>query len=148
MTPISEVRQAILTVINEYGGKQVDLARVGNRLNDKFSDFDSRNYGYTKLSTMVSQEIPELHVYKKNNLYYVERCSSLTKEELEQEICRMIEKNGGMVDNLSTLNDELHKKYKQLDFKQFGYSRISSFLRSMKSVTVHENQVSLKTKDK
>ena len=147
VTPISEVRQAILTVINENGGKQVDLARVGNRLNDKFSDFDSRNYGYTKLSTMVSQEIPELHVFKKNNLYYVERCSSLTKEELEQEIFRMIEKSGGMVDNLSTLNDELHKKYKQLDFKQFGYSRISSFLRSMKSVTVHENQVSLK-KDK
>ncbi|MGN0167265.1 MAG: NYN domain-containing protein [Acetatifactor sp.] len=144
VTPISEVRQAILAIINENGGRQVDLARVGNRLNDKFSDFDSRNYGYTKLSTMLSQEIPELQVVKKNNLYYVERCSSLTKEELEQEICRMIEKSGGMVDNLSTLNDELHKKYKQLDFRQFGYSRISSFLRSMKSVTVHENQVSLK----
>lgn len=144
VTPISEVRQAILTVINENGGRQVDLARVGNRLNDKFSDFDSRNYGYTKLSTMVGQEIPELQVFKKNNLYYVERCSSLTKEELEQEICRMIERNGGTVENLSTLNDELHKKYKQLDFKQFGYSRISSFLRSMKTVTVHENQVSLK----
>lgn len=144
VTPISEVRQAILAAINENGGKPVDLARVGNRLNDKFSDFDSRNYGYTKLSTMVSQEIPELQVFKKNNLYYVDRCSSLTKEELEQEICRMIEKSGGVVDNLSTLNDELHKKYKQLDFKQFGYSRISSFLRSMKSVTVRENRVSLK----
>lgn len=144
VTPISEVRQAILAILNENGGRQVDLARVGNRLNDKFSDFDSRNYGYTKLSTMLSQEIPELQVVKKNNLYYVERCSTLTKEELEQEICRMIEKSGGMVDNLSTLNDELHKKYKQLDFRQFGYSRISSFLRSMKSVTVHENQVSLK----
>lgn len=144
VTPISEVRQAILAVINENGGRQVDLARVGNRLNDKFSDFDSRNYGYTKLSTMVSQEIPDLQVFKKNNLYYVERCSSLTKEELEQEICRMIERSGGTVENLSTLNDELHKKYKQLDFKQFGYSRISSFLRSMKTVTVHENQVSLK----
>ncbi|MBE5875174.1 MAG: NYN domain-containing protein [Lachnospiraceae bacterium] len=144
VTPISEVRQAILASINENGGKPVDLARVGNRLNDKFSDFDSRNYGYTKLSTMVSQEIPELHVFKKNNLYYVERCSSLTKEELEKEICRMIEKNGGIIENLSTLNDDLHKKYKQLDYKQFGYSRISSFLRSMKTVTVNENQVSLK----
>lgn len=144
VTPLSEVRQAILAAINENGGKPVDLARVGNRLNEKFSDFDSRNYGYTKLSTMVSQEIPELQVFKKNNLYYVDRCSSLTKEELEQEICRMIEKSGGVVDNLSTLNDELHKKYKQLDFKQFGYSRISSFLRSMKSVTVRENRVSLK----
>lgn len=59
VTPISEVRQAILTVINENGGKQVDLARVGNRLNDKFSDFDARNYGYSKLSTMVAEEIPE-----------------------------------------------------------------------------------------
>jgi len=144
VTPISEVRQAILASINENGGKPVDLARVGNRLNDNLSDFDSRNYGYTKLSTMVSQEIPELHVFKKNNLYYVERCSSLTKEELEKEICRMIEKNGGIIENLSTLNDDLHKKYKQLDYKQFGYSRISSFLRSMKTVTVNENQVSLK----
>lgn len=144
VTPISEVRQAILSVINENGGKLVDLARVGNRLNDKFSDFDSRNYGYSKLSTMVNQEMPELHVFKKNHLYYVERCSSLTKEELEREICLMIEKSGGVVENLSTLNDELHKKYKQLDFKQFGFSRISSFLRSMKTVKVHENQVMLK----
>ncbi len=148
VTPISEVRQAILTVINENGGKQVDLARVGNRLNDKFSDFDARNYGYSKLSTMVAEEIPELRVFKKNNLYYVERCSSLTKEELEGEICRMIERCGGTVDNLSTLNDELHKKYKQLDFKQFGFSRISSFLRSMKSVEVRENKVTLKRAEK
>lgn len=148
VTPISEVRQAILSVINENGGKQVDLARVGNRLNDKFSDFDARNYGYSKLSTMVAEEIPELRVFKKNNLYYVERCSSLTKEELEGEICRMIEKCGGTVDNLSTLNDELHKKYKQLDFKQFGFSRISSFLRSMKSVEVRENKVTLKQAEK
>lgn len=148
VTPISEVRQAILTVINENGGRQVDLARVGNRLNDKFSDFDARNYGYSKLSTMVAEEIPELRVFKKNNLYYVERCSSLTKEELEGEICRMIEKCGGTVDNLSTLNDELHKKYKQLDFKQFGFSRISSFLRSMKSVEVRENKVTLKQAEK
>ena len=45
---------------------------------------------------------------------------------------------------MASLNDELHKKYKQLDFKQFGYNRISSFLRSLNSVTVHENEVSLK----
>ena len=144
VTPISEVRQAILAVINENGGKQVDLARIGNRLNDKFSDFDVRNYGYSKLSTMVDEEFSDLSVKKSNNQHYVERRSTVSKEELEREICSMIEKSGGIVDNLSTLKDELHKKYKQLDFRQFGYNRISSFLRSMKSVTVHENQVSLK----
>lgn len=144
VTSITEVRQAILALINENDGKQVDLARIGSRLNDKFSDFDVRNYGYTKLSTMVVQELPDLVLKKVNNQHYIERRSTLTKAELEKEICSMIEKNGGMVDNLSTLNDELHKKYKQLDFRQFGYSRISSFLRSMKSVRVHENQVTLR----
>ena len=144
VTSIQEVRQAILALINENDGKQVDLARIGNRLNDKFSDFDVRNYGYTKLSTMVAQELPDLSVKKVNNQHYVERRSTLTKTELEREIYNLIEKSGGVIDNLSTLNDELHKKYKQLDFKQFGFSRISSFLRSMKSVTVHENQLTLK----
>jgi predicted nuclease of predicted toxin-antitoxin system len=147
VTPISEVRQAILALINENGGKRVDLAQVGSRLNDKFTDFDVRNYGYSKLSTMLAQELAaDVAVKKLNNQHCVERRSILTKEELEQEICRMIEKNGGMVENLASLNDELHKKYKQLDFKQFGYSRISSFLRSLESVTVHENEVSLKVR--
>lgn len=144
VTSLLEVRQVILALINESGGRQVDLAWVGNRLNDKFTDFDVRNYGYSKLSTMIDQELQDLHVKKIGNQYYVERRSNLTKEELEQEICRMIAKNGGMVENLASLNDELHKKYKQLDFKQFGYSRISSFLRSLSSVTVHENEVALK----
>ena len=144
VTSLSEVRQVILALINENGGKHVDLAQLGNRLNDKFTDFDVRNYGYSKLSTMIDQELQDLNVKKISNQYYVERRSTLTKEELEREICRMIEKNGGMVENLASLNDELHKKYKQLDFKQFGYSRISSFLRSLNSVTVHENEVYLK----
>lgn len=144
VTSLAEVRQVILALINENGGKHVDLAQLGNRLNDKFSDFDVRNYGYSKLSTMIDQELTDLHVKKISSQYYVERRSTLTKEELEREICHMIEKNGGMVENLASLNDELHKKYRQLDFKQFGYSRISSFLRSLESVTVHENEVYLK----
>ena len=148
VTPISEVRAAVLALINENGGNRVDLSRIGSRLNDKFSDFDVRNYGYTKLSTLISQELPDMNMSmsKGSNQYYVEQCSTLTKEELEQEICSMIRKNGGMIENLSILNDELHKKYKQLDFRQFGYRRISSFLRSLSSVNIHENVVSLKDK--
>lgn len=146
VTTIAELRQVILTVINNNGGTQVDLAQLGNRFNEKFTDFDVRNYGYSKLSTLISQEMPEFTLKKIEGHYYVQRSSSLSREELEKEICRMIEKNGGSIDNLSTLNDELHKKHKQLDFKQFGFSRISSFLRSMRSVTVHDNEVSLKDK--
>lgn len=147
VTPISEVRQAVLAVINDNGGKRVDLSQIGNRLNEKFSDFDVRNYGYYKLSTMVDEEMPEFTVKKMNSQYYVERSTSLSKEELEREICHMIEKSGGVIENLAALNDELHKKYRQLDYRQFGYNRISSFLRSLKSVTVNENCVTLNRND-
>lgn len=145
VTPISEVRKAVLALINENGGK-VNLSRIGSRLNDKFSDFDVRNYGYTKLSTLIGQELPEVNMNMKKgaNQYYVENRPSLTKAQLEQEICEMIKRNGGTIENLSILNDELHKKHKQLDFKQFGYSRISSFLRSMTTVDIQDNMVSLK----
>ena len=144
VTSISEVRRVILTLINQDDEGVVDLAQIGNRLNDKFSDFDVRNYGYFKLSTFISEKIADIQVVKIDNQLYAKRQSSLTKEELEKEICRMIEKSGGVIDNLSTLNDELHKKYRQLDLKEFGYSRISSFLRSLKTVTVRENKVTLK----
>ena len=144
VTSVAEVRQVILTLINQDDEGIVDLAQIGNRLNEKFSDFDVRNYGYFKLSTFIGEKINDIQVVKIDNQLYAKRQSSLTKEELEKEICRMIEKNGGVIDNLSTLNDELHKRYRQLDLKEFGYSRISSFLRSLKTVTVRENKVTLK----
>lgn len=143
VTSLAEVKQVIFTLLNQADDGKVDLAQVGKRLNEKFSDFDVRNYGYSKLSTFI-EEMPDLKVVKQNKQLCVERQSSLTKEELEKAICGMIEKNGGAIENLSTLNAELHKKYKQLDLKEFGYSRISSFLRSLKSVKVHENQVTLR----
>ena len=129
VTSISEVRRVILTLINQDDEGVVDLAQIGNRLNDKFSDFDVRNYGYFKLSTFISEKIADIQVVKIDNQLYAKRQSSLTKEELEKEICRMIEKSGGVIDNLSTLNDELHKKYRQLDLKEFGYSRIPAQLK-------------------
>ena len=143
VTTLREIKEFIYALLSENGG-QVDLAQIGNRLNDRFSDFDVRNYGYTKLSTMVGEECRELCVLKESNQQLVSRKNTLSKEELEKEIERLIRKSGGTIDKLSTLNDELHKKYKHLDLKQFGYSRISSFLRSMKTVKVTENTVSLK----
>ena len=81
VTPISEVRKAVLALINENGGNKVDLSRIGSRLNDKFSDFDVRNYGYTKLSTLIDQELPEISMSmnKKSSQYYLERRSTLTR---------------------------------------------------------------------
>ena len=61
VTSIENVENAILSLLNEVGG-EVDLALVGQRLSDKFPDFDVRNYGYSKLSVFLTQELPKITI--------------------------------------------------------------------------------------
>ncbi len=144
VTPIAEVKQLVLSILNNYGDRPVELGVIGNHLNEKFSDFDVRNYGYTKLSVMIAEEMPDLVIEKVNTQNVVYKHSTVTKEDLEQEIIRLIQKNGGTIENLSTLNEDLRKKYTHFDLKEFGYSRLSSLLRSMKSLNVQQNSVTLR----
>lgn len=70
----------------------------------------------------------------------------LDREKLEQEIRVFIQKNGGQVDNLSLIYEEIHKKHSSFDIKDYGYSRLSSFLRSIRSLSVSGNSVSIREK--
>ncbi len=56
--------------------------------------------------------------------------------------------NKGVIDNLSVINNELTRKYSGFDLKDYGYSRISGFLRSMDGVIVDGNKIILKSRKK
>ena len=64
--------------------------------------------------------------------------------DVQKEIASLIQKNGGSIDNLSVLNDQLRKKYPAFYLKDYGYSRFSCFLRSIENIGVRGNAVSLK----
>ena len=55
ITSIDEIQKAIakLLIENNSQNQPIILARVGNFLTKRFSDFDVRNYGYSKLSTSL-----------------------------------------------------------------------------------------------
>ena len=55
ITSIDEIQKAIakLLIENNSQNQPIILARVGNFLTKRFSDFDVRNYGYSKLSTFL-----------------------------------------------------------------------------------------------
>lgn len=144
ITSVRDIESSILALINENGHKTIDLGVIGSRLSEKYSDFDVRNYGYTKLSVFVEEEMPGLMLWKEDSIYYVCKKETLPRSMIEKEIIHMIEKNGGVVENLSNINDELKNKHKNLDLKDYGYSRISSFLRSINGLTVTANRVELK----
>ena len=70
--------------------------------------------------------------------------TEMMASEMQKEVTDLIEKSGGSVDNLSVIYDCLKKKHPDFDLKDYGYSRLSSFLRSMGNISVRGNAVTLK----
>ena len=149
LTPISEIEEAIISIVNdnENKDKTTYMGEIGSRLSSKFTDFDVRNYGYTKLLTFIRDKCSKLELIKENTSYTVSVREINNENDIQKEIKNMIAKNGGTIDNLSVIYDQLKKNHPDFDLKDYGYSRISSFLRSIEGVTVRENEVSLNDKD-
>ena len=148
MTPLSQIEDAIISIINdnENKGKITYLGELGSRLNDRFTDFDVRNYGYTKLMVFLKDTCQRLFLYQLDSAWAVGLNDQLDREKLEQEIREFIRKSGGQVDNLSLIYEEIHKKHSTFDIKDYGYSRLSSFLKSIRSLSVNGNTVRIREK--
>ncbi len=148
VTPISEIEESIVTFVqnNENKGKSTYLGEVGSRLCDKFIEFDARNYGYTKLVTLLRDKCPKLTIIQEGTSYRIELQEQTGPEDLEKEIIAFLKKNGGKVDNLSLVLEQLKKKHPRFNLSDYGYSRVSSFLRSFGSIAVQGNALMLKEK--
>ncbi|MBS6397184.1 MAG: NYN domain-containing protein [Clostridiales bacterium] len=146
VTGIDNLENAIWTMLNESAEEELDLGFVGQRLSVKFPDFDVRNYGYSKLSVFLTEEMPLLRVHRENNHYSIGKSEEIPREKVEKEIFHIIRRNGGGVDNLAMINEELKNRFNGFDLKDYGYSRISGFLRSIQGLSVDGNVVRLKNK--
>lgn len=146
VTSLSQIEEAIINMIPETGA--VSLGEVGSLLNKLFSDFDVRNYGYTKLSTLCWKEFNKIQITKQDLNYFVSLKTDVDVETVTIDITYFIEKQGGTVENLSKIHEFLKDKYKSFNIKDYGYSRFSSFLRSLEGIVVEGNKVRLKPKAK
>ncbi len=144
VTSIEDVERAIEAMFVELGTSRLDLAYVGSRLNEKFTDFDARNYGYSKLSVFLLEEMTHFKVTKINNHHCLVKEEQLSKTKLHEEIVAIIMKNGGSLDNLSIIHDELTKKYRNFNVNDYGYKAMSKLLRSMDDLIVNANTVKIK----
>ena len=88
VTPIADIEEAIISVINdnENKGKLTYMGEIGSRLNSKFTDFDVRNYGYTKLLTFIQDKCAKLELVKENSSYYVKVREINNVSEMQKEV--------------------------------------------------------------
>ena len=90
-------------------------------------------------------EMKHCKVRKHNSHYCLEQEDvQVSRQEIEEEICAMIRRNGGVIDNLSIIHEELKRKHHNFDVGNYGYKAMSKFLRSIPGLSVYANTVKLK----
>ncbi|MCD8078286.1 MAG: NYN domain-containing protein [Lachnospiraceae bacterium] len=146
ITSIHEIKKAIFNIMtdNTNQGRPTGMADLGNLLAKRFSEFDVRNYGYSKLSTFL-ESFDDFEIVKEGTTYYVlDKRVEIPRVEVEREIERILERNHGQVDNLSIINDEVKKAFPAFHAKQYGFSRFSNFIRSFDQFEIRGNTVRLR----
>lgn len=146
ITSMEEIAEAIDKIVTENNnkGKPTGISEVGSMLAKKFSDFDVRNYGYSKLSTFL-EDLEQFEIIKKDSAYFVrDKKTGVTRQEIEEKIIQLIEQNGGQIGNMSLIYEELKRTWPGFSIKQYGFSRFSSFVRSFRRFWIEENAVRLR----
>lgn len=140
LTDIKQIEDSILTMLGSSEKQQIGLGELGSRLGNKYPDFDVRNYGYTKLSVLLQKEIHSVKVYKDGTHYMVSFAEKEipSQQMIEKEIHGILRKQTGEMEN-SIIYREIKKKYPQFDYKDYGFSRFSKYLRSLKGIRISAN---------
>ncbi len=136
-------RQIISTIIgmisdNEDKGKESSLGEIGNRLLNKYPDFDVRSFGYSSLSRFLEDSGVFDLKRVENTIILSVKSDDKTKGEIIKYIKAEVAKHGKKGIGVNQLSNEIHSRFKNFRVKQYGYSQLSKFLQSMDGVEVYE----------
>jgi len=146
VTPISQIQESILNMIAE--SDCLTLGEVGSSLGKLFTDFDVRNYGYTKLNVFIREEFQKIHIEEKDGSFFVKMKNDVDIITVKNEIIEIIKRNRGVIGNLSIIHAALKANHNHFNIQDYGFSRFSSFLRSFDEISVDGNKVKLKGRNK
>jgi hypothetical protein len=139
-----EIEEVIKDIIIESGIKnQMPLSQLGNILKNRFSDFDTRKYGFKSLSGLVSS-IKGLKTFDQD--MHVEYKPKVAIEDVHQIIIEMVKKTKTNEMSLTKLKVELDKIMPGFNYQEFGFSQFSKFVANSKALYVTQNKAKLSKK--
>lgn len=139
-----EIEQVIKDIIIESGIKnQMALSQLGNILKNRFSDFDTRKYGFKSLSGLVSS-IKGLKTFDQD--MHVEYKPKVAIEDVHQIIIEMVKNTKTNEMSLTKLKVELDKIMPGFNYQEFGFSQFSKFVANSKALYVAQNKAKLSKK--
>lgn len=137
------IESSIINIIteNENKGRETGLAEIGNRLINKYPDFDTRNYGYSLLSKFL-EEVPSLELVKTENkgINVKIKANTESKDEIIAYINMSVAKAGKKGMGVNELSNMVHQKYSRFNVKDYGYSQFTKFLQSIPKMEIFEDR--------
>lgn len=131
---------ANIIIENENKGKKTALGEIGNRLVNKYPDFDVRNYGYSLLSKFMD-EMSAFTLEKENNNYNVRlNDNEKSDQEIRTAVVSMVQSVGSQGITLNDLSNKLHMKFKHFNVKDYGYSQFLKYIQSFDNLEVKKGQ--------
>jgi uncharacterized protein (TIGR00288 family) len=145
-TPREAIERTIIDIIddNNADGKDTSLGEIGQRLATIYPDFDTRNYGYSKLTSFV-KDLPRLQMTSHDNAQWVSLRGS-SDGDIEQQIIGIFRKHGAKDLDIGLLKQELSAVNPNLDdtIRKSGVTRFNVYLnRNIHSVEVNGPTVTL-----
>lgn len=139
ITPLEDVKNAIYDFINSADGK-LKLGGLKTQIKTKFTDFDERNYGYSKFSTFVSS-FNEISIDTTNNSNEVSITISSNNDDkkIRQYIVNQISDKKKKYFTSAEIQNMILKEYKDFKLKNLGYSNMKAFLKSIDDLTISDN---------
>lgn len=132
ITSIRDIKKTVYNIIDENDDKdkKTHMGEIGSRLVNKYPDFDVRNYGYSKLSTFLSEEFDDLDIDSGRQKFVSIKNHIDPKSAVKLRIVRLLTENSDTMYNMGLLNTELKNIIPGFSIKKYGYSKFSSFLKS------------------
>lgn len=140
---LQEVKLEISNILSESDDEML-LGELGMMVHKRISDFNVSNYGYKKFSEFMTREFPQVKFKSEKRKNTQDQKPEYS--EVVDEVYKFIEKNGGSVDNLTYIQDHLKSKYKNFNVKDYGFGKISTFLKSIPKLKVKKNTVKISKK--
>lgn len=148
ITSIRDIKKTVYNIIDENDDKdkKTHMGEIGSRLVNKYPDFDVRNYGYSKLSTFLSEEFDDLDIDSGRQKFVSIKNHIDPKSAVKLRIVRLLTENSDTMYNMGLLNTELKNIIPGFSIKKYGYSKFSSFLKSFGCFEIVGDRVKLTDK--
>lgn len=139
---LKDVSDVIGGVIHTHDnkGRTTSLAEIGVALNNKYPDFDVRNYGYSQLSKLV-EELDRFELVKTEVGYDVRIAdTSASIDQIAQYMILELGKRKNKSMGLSSLATLVYDKFPDFNIKDTGYTQFYKFVNSVRGIKVTGTQ--------